>query len=94
VGILQSQIIKRPAGEWIATIQDSGVPCGPVNSLADVFSDSHLLSSGMLQEVNHPTAGTLKMLASPLLVNGERPSIRVPPPLLGQHTRELTPTDW
>ena len=94
VGILQSQIIKRPAAEWIATIQDSGVPCGPVNSLADVFSDPHLLSSGMLQEVNHPTAGTLKMLASPLLVNGERPPIRVPPPLLGQHTRELTPTDW
>ena len=94
VGILQSQIIKRSAAEWIATIQDSGVPCGPVNSLADVFSDPHLLSSGMLQEVNHPTAGTLKMLASPLLVNGERPPIRVPPPLLGQHTRALTPTDW
>jgi crotonobetainyl-CoA:carnitine CoA-transferase CaiB-like acyl-CoA transferase len=94
VSILQSQIIKRPAAEWLATIQDSGVPCGPVNSLADVFSDPHLLGSGMLQEVKHPTAGTLKMLASPLLVNGERPPIRVPPPSLGQHTRELTPTDW
>jgi crotonobetainyl-CoA:carnitine CoA-transferase CaiB-like acyl-CoA transferase len=94
VGILRSEIIKRPAAEWIATIQDSGVPCGPVSSLADVFSDPHLLSSGMLQEVKHPTAGTLKMLASPLLVNGERPLIRVPPPLLGQHTRELEPTDW
>jgi crotonobetainyl-CoA:carnitine CoA-transferase CaiB-like acyl-CoA transferase len=94
VRVLKSEIIKRPAAEWIETIQESGVPCGPVNSLADVFSDPHLASSGMLQELTHPTAGLLKMLASPLLVDGERPPIRRPPPLLGQHTAGLTPDNW
>ncbi|MGA8657732.1 MAG: CoA transferase [Chthoniobacterales bacterium] len=94
VRALKSEIIKRPAAEWIETIQESGVPCGPVNSLADVFSDPHLASSGMLQELTHPTAGLLKMLASPLLVDGERPPIRHPPPLLGQHTAGLTPDNW
>jgi crotonobetainyl-CoA:carnitine CoA-transferase CaiB-like acyl-CoA transferase len=42
----------------------------------------------MLQEVDHPVAGTLEMLASPVLVDGERPPIRRPPPTLGQHTDE------
>jgi crotonobetainyl-CoA:carnitine CoA-transferase CaiB-like acyl-CoA transferase len=50
-----------------------------------VFEDEHLLGSGMLREVEHPTAGTLRMLASPVLIDGERPPVRRPPPTLGQH---------
>ena len=94
VGVLKTEMIKRPAAELIDILQGSGVPSGPVNSLADVFSDPHLASSGMLQEVQHPTAGLLKMLASPLLIDGERLPIRCPPPLLGEHTGELRPDDW
>jgi crotonobetainyl-CoA:carnitine CoA-transferase CaiB-like acyl-CoA transferase len=94
VPILQLEISKRPAAEWIETIRESGVPCGPVNELADVFSDPHLVSSGMLQDVNHPTAGLMKMLASPVLVHGERLPIRRPPPLLGQHNDELSAENW
>ena len=60
----------------------------PVNELAELFSDRHVLGSGILQEVEHPAAGTLRMLASPLLVDGERPPIRRPPPALGEHTGE------
>ena len=68
------------------------MPIGPVNTLADVFSDEHVLSSGILQTVEHPAAGVLEMLAPPVLVEGERPPIRRPPPTLGQHTEELE--DW
>jgi crotonobetainyl-CoA:carnitine CoA-transferase CaiB-like acyl-CoA transferase len=56
-----------------------------VNALSDVFEDDHVLGSGVLREVEHPTAGLLKMLASPVLVDGERLPIRRPPPTLGQH---------
>ncbi len=76
------------------TIRAAGVPCGPVNSLAEVFSDEHVLSSGILRDVEHPTAGTLKMLASPVLVNGERPQVCCPPPTLGQHTEEIANGEW
>jgi len=85
---LQEEFRKRSAGEWTELIRKAGVPCGPVNTLADVFTDEHVLGSGMLQTLNHPSAGTLKMLASPLLVDGERLPIRRPPPTLGQHTQE------
>jgi len=94
VRALKIEMSKHPAAELIATLQGSGVPCGPVNSLAQVFSDPHLASSGMLQELQHPSAGLLKMLASPLLVDGQRLQVRRPPPLLGQDTSGLRPEDW
>ncbi|MDP8972241.1 MAG: CoA transferase [Actinomycetota bacterium] len=88
VALLQEEFSKKTADEWVEEIRGAGVPIGPVNTLADVFSDVHVLSSDILQDVEHPTAGTLKMLASPILVDGERLPIRRPPPTLGQHTDE------
>ena len=88
VEILQEEFSKRAADEWVEEIREAGVPIGPVNTLADVFLDEHVLSSGVLQTVEHPAAGMLEMLASPVLVDGERPPIRRPPPTLGQHTGE------
>lgn len=87
-GELQRTFSSRRAEEWVRRIREAGVPCGPVNELAEVFYDRHVLGSGILQEVEHPAAGTLRMLASPLLVDGERPPIRRPPPALGEHTGE------
>jgi len=91
---LQREFRKRPADEWVEKIRGAGVPCGPVNDLAAVFEDEHVLGSGMLQEVDHPTVGLLKMLASPVLVDGERLPIRRPPPTLGQHTDEVEDGGW
>ncbi len=85
---LQREFGGRPADEWADELRAAGVPSGPVNTLADVLADEHLLGSGMLQGLDHPSAGHLEMLASPILIDGERPSIRCPPPTLGQHTKE------
>ena len=86
VTILEEEFRKKTADEWVEEIREAGVPCGPVNPLTDVFSDDQVLGSGMLRDVKHPVAGTLEMLASPILVDGERLPIRRPPPILGQHT--------
>jgi crotonobetainyl-CoA:carnitine CoA-transferase CaiB-like acyl-CoA transferase len=85
---LQREFAGRTAEEWADGLRDAGVPSGPVNTLADVLADEHLLGSGMLQDLDHPSAGHLEMLASPILIDGERLSIRRPPPTLGQHTEE------
>ncbi|MBS0658099.1 MAG: CoA transferase [Verrucomicrobia bacterium] len=94
VPLLQAEFARRPAAEWLARIQAAGVPCGPVNALAEVFADPHLLASGMLQSVPHPSAGDLRLLASPLQVNGERPPIRRPPPRHGEHAAEFEHGEW
>ena len=94
VETLQQELSKKAADEWVGTIRGAGVPCGPVNALPDVFSDEHVLRSGILQDVDHPSAGALKMLAAPLLVDGERLPVRRPPPTLGQHTGEVEDVGW
>ena len=86
VATLQERFSERTADEWTEKIRGAGVPCGPVNALPDVFEDGHVLGSGILQEIDHPKAGTLRMLTSPVLVDGERLPVRRPPPTLGQHT--------
>jgi crotonobetainyl-CoA:carnitine CoA-transferase CaiB-like acyl-CoA transferase len=88
VALLQEEFSKMTADEWVEEVRGAGVPIGPVNTLTDVFSDGHVLSSDILQDVEHPAAGMLKMLASPILVDGKRLPIRRPPPTLGQHTDE------
>jgi crotonobetainyl-CoA:carnitine CoA-transferase CaiB-like acyl-CoA transferase len=85
---LQQEFSKRTADEWADEIRAAGIPSGPVNTLADVFADEHVLGSGMLQALDHPSTGHLKMLASPLIVEGEHLPIRHAPPTLGQHTEE------
>ncbi len=89
---LQEEIGKRPADEWAEEVRAAGVPSGPVNTLADVFADDHVRGSGMLQDIIHASAGALRMLGSPILIDSERLPIRRPPPTLGQHTDELS--DW
>ena len=88
VATLQTEFSNRTADEWVEKIREAGIPCGPVNTLADVFEDEHVLGCGILQEVDHPTAGMMRMFASPVLVDGERLPIRRPPPALGQHTED------
>jgi crotonobetainyl-CoA:carnitine CoA-transferase CaiB-like acyl-CoA transferase len=89
---LQEEFRKRPADAWVQEIRAAGIPSGPVNTLADVFADDHVKGSGILQDLKHPSAGSLKMVASPILVDGERLPIHRPPPTLGQHTGETE--DW
>jgi crotonobetainyl-CoA:carnitine CoA-transferase CaiB-like acyl-CoA transferase len=94
VEVLQGEFSRRTVDEWVGKIRGVGIPCGPVNTLAEALADEHLSSTDMLREVEHPLAGMLQMLASPVLVDGARPPIRRPPPMLGQHTGEVEEDGW
>lgn len=94
VEILQREFSERTADEWVERVREAGVPCGPVNTLAEALADEHLSSTDMLQPVDHPVAGMLRMLTSPVLVDGERPPVRRPPPTLGEHTEEVEEEGW
>ena len=82
-------MLKRPAEEWLAELGKLKIPCGPINTFDKVFSDPQLLFRGMLAEVPHPTAGTVKMVASPMKLSQTPCDIKRHPPLLGEHTEEL-----
>ncbi len=89
VPLLQKEFLKKPTAEWVAQIEAGGVPCGPINELSDVFADPQVLDRNMLLEVAHPTLGTVKQAGIPIKYSRTEGDIRLPPPLLGEHTREL-----
>ncbi len=87
--LLAGRFSKRPVHEWLAELHDRTVPCGPVNTMDQVFSDPQIAPRHLVQEVEHPTIGTLKLAGSPFKMRSiEKPPLCAPP-LLGQHTDEL-----
>jgi len=74
---------------WIEKLRAVGVPCGPINSVAQALTDPHTLAREMVRTVRHPKAGNLKMVGIPFRMNGTPATIRRAPPLLGEHTEEV-----
>lgn len=80
---------SRPQAEWIERMIQEGVPVAPVNTLDKVFADPQVLHRLMRQTVAHPTAGSVDLPGPPVKFPATGGAIRRPPPLLGQHTREI-----
>ena len=89
VPFLQEIFIKQPVAHWVEKLQSVSVPCGPINDLEDVFSDPQLLSREMLVEIVHPTLGKIKQTGLPLKFSRTPGGLDRPPPLLGEHNREI-----
>ncbi|UCH72811.1 MAG: CoA transferase [Rhodospirillales bacterium] len=79
----------RASADWIAALEVVHVPCGPINRLDQVFDDPQVRHRGMRIELEHPLAGTVPLTASPLRLSDTPVEYHRPPPLLGQHTREV-----
>ncbi len=87
---LIAQALKRePSAAWIGKLRAAGVPCGPINSVAEALTDPHTLARDMVRTVKHPTVGDLRMVGMPFRFSGTPEAIRRAPPLLGQHTEEV-----
>ncbi|ARP90668.1 CoA transferase [Bordetella genomosp. 9] len=75
--------------DWIARLEAVGVPCGPINDIAQAFAHPQAAARGLRQEIPHPLGGTAPVTASPLRFSGSPVQYRRAPPLLGQHTEEV-----
>ena len=89
IPILASRFQKAPAQEWIAKLESAGIPVGPINPPEKILTDKHILERGMIVELEHPTLGILRSLGSPIKLSNTPVSYRLPPPLLGEHTKEI-----
>ena len=86
---LQEEFLKKPVAQWVAQLEEGGVPCGPINELSDVFSDPQVTARDMLLEIPHPTLGRIKQAGIPIKFSATQGSIDRHPPLLGEHTDEI-----
>ena len=87
--ILSKIFVKRRGNEWLQLFRKAGIPCGPVNTIAKVVTDSQVLHREMLVEMDHPVVGKIKVPGIPLKLSETPGTIRLPPPVLGQHTEEI-----
>ena len=83
----------KPMAHWVQLIEDAGIPCGPIQTVADVVNDPQVLARNMMVDVDHPKVPGLRMPNCPLMLTGSPPSIRRPPPLLGEHNEEIL-AEW
>ncbi|QOS89224.1 CaiB/BaiF CoA transferase family protein [Peribacillus sp. JNUCC41] len=89
IPILQEVILTKTAAEWLRIFQENNIPCGPINTLDRVFIDEQVLERKMIQEVEHPSVGIVKLLGSPLKLSDTPVTIERHPPLHGEHTEEV-----
>ncbi|MEE4681377.1 CaiB/BaiF CoA-transferase family protein [Pseudomonas alliivorans] len=86
--IRQATVFKTTA-QWVDELEAAGVPCGPVNDLAQVFADPQVLARGLAIELPHTLGGRVAQVASPIRLSETPVEYRRAPPLLGEHTSEV-----
>jgi crotonobetainyl-CoA:carnitine CoA-transferase CaiB-like acyl-CoA transferase len=99
IPMLQARFAARTTDDWEPAFRAAGALFAPVKTVAEILAHPQVAELGLVQSVAHPTAGTIPQLGSPLDFSETPAAIRRPPPLLGEHTREVlleggfTPTE-
>jgi len=88
-GMIAETLKTGAAQTWVDLLKAAGVPCGRINSVKQAFDDPHTAARAMIETVEHPAAGALRLIGTPFKFGGTPTSVRRAPPLLGQHTEEV-----
>jgi len=84
---MQAIIATRPASEWLSALEAAAVPCAPVRTLDEVFASPE--GAAAVVDVPDPVRGVLRLVSSPVRVDGATAPVRLPPPRLGEHTDDV-----
>lgn len=87
--LLQSIFRGGRREEWLRRLQERDVPCAPLNTLGEVFDDPQVREYGFPIEVEHPRMGKVPMVGSGVDLSRTPPIVKMPPPMLGEHTEEI-----
>ncbi|MFH1676223.1 MAG: CaiB/BaiF CoA-transferase family protein [bacterium] len=89
IPFVQEVVLTKTCDEWMDLFVEASIPCGPVNTMESLFADPQVHHRNMVEEIPHPTIGTLKLAGIPVKYSDTPGEIRLPPPLLGEHTEEI-----
>jgi crotonobetainyl-CoA:carnitine CoA-transferase CaiB-like acyl-CoA transferase len=89
VPMLAEIFAQRTTADWVGALDAAGVPCGPINTLAQAFAEPQAQARGMKLSLPHPLAGEVPLIGSPMKFSGTPVTHELPPPLLGQHSEEI-----
>jgi crotonobetainyl-CoA:carnitine CoA-transferase CaiB-like acyl-CoA transferase len=87
--LLQAVFAKRNTRAWVELLEAAGIPNGPINDVAQVFEEPQVKARGIRVELDHPVAGKVPTVASPMRFSATPVAYELAPPVLGQHTEEI-----
>jgi len=87
--IIAGRIATRPAADWEKELLEAGVPCSRILGLDEVIAGEHIRARDMLITTEHPFSGTISLLGFPYKLSATPAQLRLPPPMLGEHTDEI-----
>ncbi|KAI9788725.1 MAG: hypothetical protein M1833_002892 [Piccolia ochrophora] len=87
--MIERETRQKTTKEWLTVFHESGLPYAAINDVQDTLNHEHVLARNMVTEVDHPACGPIKLVSPPIKYSHSKPSVRLPPPTLGQHTDEL-----
>ena len=93
IPMIAGQLMTQGKQHWLRLLEAAKVPCGPINNLAEVFADPHVLHRQMVQQWQHPLQADLSLVASPIKMSATPVRQSMPPPMLGQHNSQVL-QDW
>lgn len=89
VPLLAKRLAGETAAAWYEALDRIGIPSGALNTFEDVFAMPQVQERNMLQSVEHPTAGTVRIVANPVRFSATEAGPVRPPPVFSQHTEEI-----
>ena len=89
VPVLQEAFRQRTTGEWLPRLREAGIPCGAINKVSQAFNDPQIRERGLVWECEHPTAGRIKLVGSPMRFSETPTRLYKAPPLLGEHNDQF-----
>ena len=89
VPMIQGILVTKKGEYWLRELEKAEIPCGAVYTLDKIFEDPQVKALGMKVEMEHPKAGKISLINSPIRFSKTPTGIRTPPPLLGEHTKEI-----
>ena len=84
--LLQEAFLQRTTAEWLPVLRAAGIPSGAIHSVSQAFNDPQIQERGFVWECEHPTAGPIKLVGSPMNFSETPTRLYNPPPLLGEQT--------
>ncbi|KWF32826.1 CoA-transferase [Burkholderia diffusa] len=87
--LIEGVLRQRETHHWLDAMERAGIPGGRINSYDRALQDPHFLARDMVVEVCHPKAGSMKTIGIPAKMSETPGQIRLPAPMLGQHTEEI-----
>jgi len=93
VAMMEAATRQRTTREWVGAMEAAGVPCGPINNLADVFADPHVQARNVRIKMRHSLGSDVAMVGNPIRFSESPVQYRNAPPTLGEHTDDVL-VDW